>query len=38
MNDPEDEDASDDAGFPTFGFSEEAAKFFSKHPWNEWVW
>jgi hypothetical protein len=34
----EEEDASDDAGFPMFGSIEEAAKFFSKHPWHEWVW
>jgi hypothetical protein len=34
----EEEDASDDAGFSMFGSIEEAAKFFSKHPWNEWAW
>jgi hypothetical protein len=37
-SDPEEEDYFDDPGFPMFGSIEEAGKFFSKHPWNEWAW
>jgi hypothetical protein len=37
-SEPEEDDYSDDPGFPMFGSIEEAGKFFSKHPWNEWAW